>query len=103
MTIKYHYTKILSGDNMKKIVLIVLIIVAVISLTIAGLKIKDYNEIKTGTTDEEIREVEKQITEVDQDVEKKRQELEELKESKKDQIEEIEKWQEKTNQIRSYI
>ncbi len=88
---------------MKKLIALFLLVTAIISIVFAGLKIKEYNEIKTGTNEEDIKEIEDKIELVKQETLTKQKELEELKESKKEELELLNLWQEKINQIRSYL
>ena len=88
---------------MKKIIAVILLVTSIISVTFAGLKIKEYNDIKNGTSEEDIKEIDEKIEKVKQETLAKQKELEELKESKKDEIDLLKVWQEKVNQIQSYL
>jgi peptidoglycan hydrolase CwlO-like protein len=103
LTIKIDYTKIYIGDNMKKLVLFLLLIISISSLVLAGIKVVEYNDIKTGTTEDEISLIENEIKEVEEEITEKEKELNNIKESKKEELEEIDKWQKMVDQIKSYM
>ena len=92
------YTIILSGDSMKKGILIVLVLLTVVSLTLGGMKVAKYlDDKKKENHKDDIQEVIEKIKEVEAEIKEKK------KEEKKAEVKEVEKWQKNVDQIQSYL
>lgn len=89
---------------MRKIVLIVLVLAAAVSLVLGGIKIANYlGDKKKENHKDDILEVENKIKKVEEEIKTKKEEVEKVKEEKKDEVKEVESWQAKVDQIQSYL
>lgn len=85
---------------MKKIVFILTIIIAVISLVLAGFKAFDYfNKKNKVDSDKTLISIDDKIHEVDLKIQEELKKEEDIKLQKKDKIEELESWKQKKKEI----
>ena len=89
---------------MKKVILIVLVLLTVVSLTLGGMKVAKYlDDKKKENHKDDIQEVIEKIKEVEAEIKEKKEEVEKVKEEKKAEVKEVEKWQKNVDQIQSYL
>jgi peptidoglycan hydrolase CwlO-like protein len=86
---------------MRKIIILLLFLGAVVSSVIGITKYNEYkNKPKEKNTTEEL---EKEIKKVEEEIKNKEEELEKVKEENKPILEEIEKWQKKIEDIEKHF
>ena len=86
---------------MKKIIIIVLFLISLLSIVLVLTKYNDYSKItKTKSNDEEINE---EIKKIDEEIIIKSKEYESIKEENEDLIKELEVWQERVAKVKSYL
>ena len=85
---------------MKKIVLTLLVVLAVVSLIFAGLKVYDYyNKKNKVDNDKTLISIDDKIHKVDLKIQEELKKEENIKLEKKNKIEELESWQKKKKEI----
>ncbi len=86
---------------MKKIILSILFLIAIVSSSFAALKYKQYMD--KPKEENNVEEIEKQIKEVEVEIDKKKEEYIKTKEEKSETLKVVETWEEKIKAIRKYI
>ena len=85
---------------MKKIVTIIIIILAIVSVVFAGYKALDYyNKKNKVDNDKTLLSIDDKIIEVEKKIQEELKKEEDIKLEKKDKIEELELWKQKKKEI----
>ena len=85
---------------MKKIILVLVIVLAIVSLIFAGLKVYDYyNKKNKVDNDKTLISIDDKIHKVDLKIQEELKKEENIKLEKKNKIEELESWQKKKKEI----
>ena len=89
---------------MKKVVVGITSIVAIVGIVFATLEVKDYYDTKKEKdSGKMIQEINEKISSTEKEIEDKKEEEKNLKEENKEKIEVLEVWQEKVKEIEDYL
>lgn len=98
-----YYNK--AGDTMKKIWIIFIGVVTVLSTCFLAINILKYNEYKKDIKNKEkdIKNLEEKIKDNKEELDNQLEEYEKIKNEKLNEIEELEKWQERVKEIENLL